>query len=187
MPRPVSAAPIPRMTDRPAIREADAPAPRRDPYQPVDAGARALARSLIDGTPHGALGTLEPGSGYPLSTRVAVATDEHGHPLLLMSTLSAHTQSLLVDARCSLLLGEPGGGDPLAHPRITLIGQAQRLSPGSEAHSQARARWLARHPKAQLYIDFGDFSLWRIQPERALLNGGFGRAWLLSAQDLRAT
>jgi len=175
------------MTEAPRPPNGDPPAPRRDPYQVVDDGARALARSLIDGAGYGALGTLEPGSGYPLSTRVAVATDEQGQPLLLMSALSAHTQSLLVDARCSLLLGEPGDGDPLARPRITLIGHAHRLTHGSEPHARARARWLARHPKAQLYIDFGDFSLWQVQIERALLNGGFGRAWQLAAQDLRAT
>lgn len=174
------------MTDRPITPDAAAPAPRRDPYQVVDEGARTLARRLIDDASHGALGTLEPDSGHPLSTRVAVATDEQGQPLLLMSTLSAHTQSLLVDARCSLLLGEPGGGDPLAHARITLIGHALRLAHGSEAHARARTRWLARHPKAQLYIDFGDFSLWCLQTQRALLNGGFGRAWQLAAQDLRA-
>ena len=59
-------------------------------------------------------------------------------------------------------------------------------TPDTADHAQARARWLARHPKAQLYIDFGDFSLWQVQTERALLNAGFGRAWQLQAQDLRA-
>jgi hypothetical protein len=174
------------MTDQTPPRAAGPTPTQRDPFQTVDDDARARARGLIEGAAYGALGTLEPGSGHPLATRVAVATDASGTPLLLMSTLSAHTQSLLADARCSLLLGEPGAGDPLAHPRITLIGRATPLTRDSAEHAQARARWLARHPKAQLYIDFGDFSLWQLQAERALLNAGFGRAWQLQAQDLRA-
>jgi putative heme iron utilization protein len=49
-----------------------------------------------------------------------------------------------------------------------------------------RAHWLKGHPKAALYIDFADFAFVRLTPESALLNGGFGRAFRLSPEDLRA-
>ncbi len=39
-----------------------------------------------------------------------------------------------------------------------------------------RGRFLARHPKAELYADFADFSFWRIAMEQVHLNGGFARA-----------
>ena len=163
----------------------DAAAPAADPFRPPDDDARALARRLLAGAPHAALAVLEPGGGHPLASRVAVALDAGGAPLLLLSSLSGHTVALAADARCSLLVGEPGAGDPLAHPRLTVVGRAARLERPSDAHAHARERWLERHPKAALYVDFGDFAFWRLEPERALLNGGFGRAYRLAATDLR--
>jgi putative heme iron utilization protein len=158
--------------------------PRADPVRDADDDARLLARRLLADAGHGALATLEPGTGHPMASRCAVALDADGVPLLLVSALSAHTVALDADARCSLLVGEPGAGDALAHPRLTVAGRARRLERGSDEAARARARWLARHPKAALYVDFGDFSFWRLEPERASLNGGFGRAYRLAPADL---
>ncbi|MFM1991968.1 MAG: hypothetical protein RJA99_4925 [Pseudomonadota bacterium] len=159
-------------------------APRPDPVQPADDAARALAARLLAGARHGALATVEPGSGHPMATRVAVALDDDGTPLLLVSALSAHSGALDADPRCSLLLGEPGAGDPLAHPRLTVFGRARRVARESVDGARVRERWLAAHPKAALYVDFGDFTFWRVEPERGSLNGGFGRAHRLEAGEL---
>ena len=130
---------------------------------------------------------LEPGTGAPLASRVGVATDADGAPLILVSLLSAHTRAILADPRCSLLVGEPGKGDPLAHPRITLICHAAKLERETPDHARAERRYLNRNPKAKLYVGFGDFSIFRLEPERASLNGGFGKAYLLDRGDLVAT
>ncbi|HRM75159.1 MAG TPA: hypothetical protein PLI13_10740, partial [Paracoccus sp. (in: a-proteobacteria)] len=47
-----------------------------------------------------------------------------------------------------------------------------------------RARWLARDPKATVYIDLPDFTFWRIEPVSGLLNAGFGQAFSLTAADM---
>ena len=153
------------------------------PLQPVDAEARRLARGLLRAARHGSLATLDPVSGDPLASRTGLATDIDGSPVFLTSTLSAHTQALLADPRCSLLVGEPGKGDPLAHPRITVTGRAERV-PEGEFRQRLRRRYLARHPKAELYVDFPDFSFWRLAVSRASLNGGFGRAYAMTAADV---
>ena len=159
--------------------------PRTPLRQSVDDATRALARRLVRATRHGALAVLDPASGWPLASRTALATDVDGVPVILVSSLSAHTAALAADGRCSLLLGEPGRGDPLAHPRITVIGHGRRVDRADTAlHARVRRRYLARHPKAALYVDFGDFAFWRIEPERASLNGGFGRAFELDAGDV---
>jgi putative heme iron utilization protein len=78
------------------------------------------------------------------------------------------------------LLGEPGPkGDPLTHPRLTIqaVAEAQDKAPLKE-------HYLGRYPKAQLYYDFGDFRLMRFRPVSAFLNGGFGKAYRLTAEDL---
>ncbi|MEL6679118.1 MAG: DUF2470 domain-containing protein [Pseudomonadota bacterium] len=148
----------------------------------VDDEARRLARDLIRRARFGALGVIEPGSGAPSVSRVSLATDVTGAPLILISQLSGHFGALEANPVCSLLVGEPGKGDPLAHPRITLTCRAEKLE--GAARQVARSRFLARHPKAGLYADFGDFAFWRIGPERASLNGGFGKAFEMGAADL---
>jgi putative heme iron utilization protein len=117
-----------------------------------------------------------------LSSRISVATAQNGDPVFLISQLSAHFGALEADPRASVMLGEPGKGDPLAHPRITVIGRARRTE--GEERAALRARFLARHPKAALYADFGDFAFWRLEIERASLNGGFGKAYEMTAADL---
>jgi len=157
---------------------------KKDVIRPIDAEAVRLAKTLLRSARYGALAVLDPASGSPLASRVAVATDLDGTPLILVSSLSAHTGALLADPRCSLLLGEPGKGDALAHPRITLVCNAERLEPGTEDHARVRRRYLNRQPKAKLYADFGDFAFFRLDPVRASLNGGFGKAYNLERGDL---
>lgn len=157
---------------------------RKDVIRETDAEAVRLAKTLIRSARFGALAVIEPGTGAPLASRVGTATDIDGAPLILVSMLAAHTGALLADPRCSLLLGEPGKGDPLAHPRITLACQALRLDRGSAEHLRAERRYLNRNPKAKLYAGLGDFSIFRLEPERASLNGGFGKAYLLDRADL---
>jgi putative heme iron utilization protein len=59
---------------------------------------------------------------------------------------------------------------------------------GSEEADKAglRGLWLEQHPKARLYYDLADFALLRLAVEGADLNGGFGRAFRLLPEDLRA-
>ena len=155
----------------------------KDVIRETDAEAIALARSLVRTARYGALAVLEPETGAPLASRVGMATDIDGTPLILVSLLSAHTRALLADPRCSLLVGEPGKGDPLAYPRITLICKAARLERGSSDHIRAERRYLNRNPKAKLYAGLGDFSIFRLEPARASLNGGFGKAYMLQRAD----
>jgi heme iron utilization protein len=149
----------------------------------TDKAARAQARGFLRNSADGALATLEPGTGWPLASKVSLATDSDGVPLILISRLSAHYGALEADARCSLLLSETGEGDPLRYPRITVVCLAAKVP--SEKRAAAKEQFLKRHPGAQLYADFSDFDFWRLVPQRASLNAGFGRAYELSAEDLQ--
>ena len=140
----------------------------------------AVAKHLLRVIRAGALATLDKDTGFPFASLVTVATDCDGSPLLLMSRLAAHTTNLEADSRASILLAQGGKGDPLAHPRLTVLGQMARTD-----EPRIRSRFLARHPKANLYAGFGDFSFWRMDITDAHLNGGFARAMSLSGADLR--
>ncbi|MEM8980433.1 MAG: pyridoxamine 5'-phosphate oxidase family protein [Pseudomonadota bacterium] len=154
---------------------------RQNPIRPTDAEAIALAGSLLSSARFGALGTLE--DGAPLVTRIAVIWTR-SVALSLVSDLSHHTKALRRDPSYSLLIGEPGEkGDPLTHPRLTLLGQAQIIEHQSPDFTALRAPFVAKVPKAKLYIDFGDFVFLRFDISKALLNGGFGKAYELQASD----
>lgn len=159
--------------------------PRIDPIRPTDDAARELARQLLIQARHAALGVLDPDSGHPFVSRIALARDSNGAPVTLVSSLAHHARALEADPRCSLLVGEPEPkGDVLAWPRMTLICKARPVDRTAPDHARLRDRWLAAHPKAALYVDFGDFGFVRFAVSGALLNGGFGRAYRLSAADL---
>ncbi|MBY4609757.1 pyridoxamine 5'-phosphate oxidase family protein [Rhizobium sp. 9T] len=158
----------------------DQPSPLRE----TDDEARKLARVLLRSARHAAIAVLDPETGFPSASRVLLATDIDGTPVILVSRLSAHTKALARDPRASLLTGEPGKGDPLAYGRLTTQCVAEPVEHGHRIHERIRTRFLDRHPKAKLYIDFPDFLFFRLKPERASLNGGFGRAYHLDGSDL---
>lgn len=150
----------------------------------TDEDARRQARILLRSARHAALAVLDPETGFPTVSRVLTGTDIDGVPVILVSGLSAHTKALSKDPRASALFGEPGKGDPLAHPRLSVQCRAERVDRGSPLHERIRARFLARHPKAKLYVDFPDFCFFRLMPLAASLNGGFGKAYVLPGEDL---
>src|SRR4051812_13910562 len=129
---------------------------------PADFDPKAIAKSLLRATRAGTLGTLDRNTGHPLTTLVNVATDADGSPLILTSRLSTHTANLEHDARASVLLADTGKGDPLAHPRLSVLGAFAQIARDSAEHARVRRRFLARHQKSELYVDFGDFAFWRM-------------------------
>ena len=144
----------------------------RDPRQPSDFDPVSLGRQILRSTRTGTLGTLDRTTGFPFTSLVSLATDLDGAPVILISGLSHHTKNLKADARCSVLLSQGGKGDPMAHPRLTLTARAE-ICPDDVI----RRRFLARHPKSALYVDFPDFSFFRLSPLTMHLNGGFARAF----------
>ena len=159
------------MSDEQAVVPDERGAPARPlPAAEAPFDAIGLSRTLLRSVRSGALATLDP-DGTPFASLVTIATDADGTPLMLLSRLSAHTRNLLADPRCSLLFSQGGKGDPLAHPRLTVVG---RTVPAEEP--RARERFLARHPKARLYADFPDFGFFALDPSAGHLTGGFAKA-----------
>jgi putative heme iron utilization protein len=154
----------------------NAPAPDFDP--------KSVAKGLLRATRAGSLATIDRNTGHPFASLVNVATDADGAPLILVSRLSTHTANLEHDGRASVLLAAGGKGDPLAHPRLTLLGTFSQVGRDASDAPCVRRRFLARHPKSELYAGFADFSFWRLKVVSAHLNGGFARAADLQAADV---
>jgi heme oxygenase (biliverdin-IX-beta and delta-forming) len=141
----------------------------------ADFDAGKLARSLLRRSRQGALATLMAGSGDPYCSLVNVASHADGSPILLISRLALHTRNILADPRVSLMLDERVEGDPLEGARVMLAGRAEEARPEDEHQAIFRRRYLNAHPSAETFVDFKDFSFFRIRLTAAHLVAGFGR------------
>jgi len=139
----------------------------------ADFDASRLARSLLRRSRQGALATLMAGSGDPYCSLVNVASHADGSPILLISRLAVHTRNILGDSRVSLMLDERAGGDPLEGSRIMLGGRAEEAA--ASDLEILRRRYLSAHPSSEVFVNFKDFSFFRIRPSGMHLVAGFGR------------
>jgi putative heme iron utilization protein len=108
--------------------------------------------------------------------------DDHGRPIFLISTMAMHTQNLQADPRASLLVAqEDAADDPLGASRVTLVGNV-----GSVADAEvgvARALYLERHANSRYWVDFEDFSFYRMDVVDVYYVGGFGVMGWVSASE----
>ena len=132
-----------------------------------------LARSLLRRSRQGALATLMADTGDPYCSLVNLASHPDGSPILLISRLALHTKNILADSRVSLMLDERAEGDPLEGARIMLAGQAEEVA--EAGRELVRRRYIGAHPSAEAFVEFKDFSFFRIKPSGAHLVAGFGR------------
>src|SRR5205085_10356870 len=148
----------------------------------ADSPVAGLARGLLRRSRQGALATLMTGSGDPYCSLVNVAAHADGSPILLISRLAVHTKNILGDNRVSLMLDERAAGDPLEGARIMLAGRAEEAA--GDAAADFRRRYLNAHPSAEAFVDFKDFSFFRIRPSGLHLVAGFGRIIDLSSEQI---
>jgi hypothetical protein len=108
--------------------------------------------------------------------------DEHGRPIFLISTMAMHTQNLKADPRASLLLVQPdAAGDPLGASRVTLVGNVLPV-PQAEV-ADARTLYLQTYANSKYWVDFEDFSFYRMDVVDVYYVGGFGVMGWVSASE----
>lgn len=149
-------------------------------------GGTALARELLARRRVGVLATVSlRHGGAPYTSLAPFALSALGEPLLLLSGLAQHTRNLEADPRASLFVHDPAIAeeDPRTLPRLAIFGRVRRVAAAEEP--DARARYLARHPEAEVLLRL-DFSLHVLAIEEAQLVAGFGAAGWLPGDALRA-
>jgi putative heme iron utilization protein len=124
--------------------------------------------------------------GFPFGSTMPYALNDAGRPLFLISAMAMHTKNLQADPRASLFVTVPEAqSDPLGAGRLTLIGNAESV-PQSDL-AAARAAYLSVHENAKYYVDFADFSFWRLNPIDLYFVGGFGvMGWVDNSDFERA-
>jgi putative heme iron utilization protein len=146
---------------------------------PLPAPSHAqYARSLASTYSRATLSTLND-DAYPFGSVVLYVLDDHGQPVMLLSELAEHTKNIRRDGRASVLVSSTvmPGDDPMALPRVTLIGSLSQVRDHDLA--TVRARFLERHPSAESYVGFGDFAWWILEVASVRFVGGYGRmSWV---------
>ena len=141
------------------------------------------ARTLLYLGRTGTLSTLSRKQpGFPFGSVMPYGLDENGRPVFLISTMAMHTQNLQADSRSSLLVTQPdASGDPLGASRVTLLGNVLPISEPEVA--DARKLYVARYPNSKNWVDFEDFSFYRMDVMDVYYVGGFGvMGWVSAAE-----
>src|SRR5262249_6755638 len=120
--------------------------------------------------------------GFPFGSVMPYGLDDHGRPLFLISTMAMHTQNLQADSRASLLVTqEDTDGEPLGASRVTLVGNIHPVR--KTELDEVRMLYLERHANSRYWVDFEDFSFYRLDIIDVYYVGGFGVMGWVSASD----
>ena len=119
--------------------------------------------------------------GFPFGSVMPYGLDDHGRPIFLISTMAMHTQNLQADPHASLLVTQRTEGEPLGASRVTLLGNVLPV-PEPEL-AEARKVYLERHANSKHWVDFEDFSFYRLNVIDVYYVGGFGVMGWVSAPD----
>ena len=139
-------------------------------------------RSLLRGERQGMLSTVSSRHrGHPFGSVVPYALWESGEPLLYLSRLAAHTQNLLADPRCSLLISDSAAKE-IQPARATLVGACLPLP--AQEQAAGRDAFAARHPDSQA-LALPDFTAFLLAVEEIRWVGGFAAAAWLAPHTLR--
>jgi heme iron utilization protein len=141
------------------------------------------ARTLVHVGRIGALSTLSlKQPGYPFGSVMPYGLDDRGRPIFLVSTMAMHTQNLHANPHASLLVTQPdASGDPLGASRVTLVGEVLPV-PEPEV-AEAKELYLARYANSRNWVDFEDFSFYRMAVVDIYYVGGFGVMGWVAAAD----
>ena len=145
-----------------------------DPDPAPETSYAERARTMLSLNRVGVLSTQsKKRKGFPFGSTMPYALDDAGRPLFLISAMAMHTKNLQADPHASLFVNVPEAqNDPLGAGRMTLIGNSEPV-PQDDLEA-ARAAYLSRHENAKYYVDFADFSFWRLRPIDLYFVGGFG-------------
>lgn len=173
------------------MASAEAPAPRQHAYtgpalpQLPEPSHAERVRTLFSLSSLATLSTLSrKHAGFPFGSLMPYALDPEGRPVFLISNMAMHTQNLKSDPRASLFVTQPAADDdPLGAARATLVGLAEPVAEKEVA--AVREQYLAQHGNSRYWVDFADFSFFRLEPADIYYVGGFGVMGWVTAEEYK--
>lgn len=171
-----------------STRKHAGPGPASDEHAVPEPSFSERARTLVYLGRVGSLSTLSRKQpGFPFGSVMPYGLDGRGRPIFLISTMAMHTQNLQSDPRASLLVTQPSSTqpdasvDPLGASRVTVVGNVLTI-PEPEV-PDARQLYLERYANSKYWVDFEDFSFYRMDVLDVYYVGGFGVMGWVAASD----
>ena len=146
----------------PSSRKHAGPWPASDQPPVPEPTFAERARTLLYLGRMGSLSTVSRKQpGFPFGSVMPYGLDDRGRPIFLISTMAMHTQNLQADPRASLLVSQGDTeGEPLGASRVTLVGNV--LPVANTELAESRKLYLERHTNSKYWVDFDDFSFYRM-------------------------
>lgn len=141
------------------------------------------ARNLVRKTDVGVISTLSHNlRGYPFGSVSPYFLDSAGRAIFYISDIAQHAKNLSHDTRMSLtVFTQKEQGDQNAHGRVTLVGDAAKVS--DDEQDALKAQYVRMYPAAKQYEEAHDFHIWRMDIARVRYIGGFGKIFWLEKDE----
>ena len=139
------------------------------------------ARELMLTELRGVLSTLALNMpGYPFGSVLPFCLDANGWPVIQVARISQHTRNMEADPKVSLIICEPGLNDVLTGKRLTLVGEAQKITDREEIAQH----YYSFFPQGIDYQSAHESDFYRIVPTRSRYIGGFAQAFWFNNESL---
>ena len=140
-------------------------------HEPV--GLEQRVRSFVRQSRYGILSTVSVDvAGYPFGSVTPYVVTHEGCPVIFVSAIAQHTKNMKACTRVSLLVGDENADDKQAAGRVTIVGDATRVT--GESLDAIQQRYLRCFPGHKEYEGAHAFSYYKIDPVRVRFIGGFG-------------
>ncbi|OED43168.1 hypothetical protein ACH42_10785 [Endozoicomonas sp. (ex Bugula neritina AB1)] len=111
--------------------------------------------------------------GYPFGSVLPFCLDANGWPVVQVARISQHTRNMNADPKVSLIICESGLNDVLTGKRVTLMGDAEKITDSNEIAEV----YYSLFPEGRYYNNAHDSDFYRIIPARSRYIGGFAQAF----------
>ncbi|WP_018693121.1 HugZ family pyridoxamine 5'-phosphate oxidase [Algicola sagamiensis] len=132
------------------------------------------AKHLVRHVDSGVLSTISVSvEGYPFGSVTPYIMTDEGDLIIYISDLAQHTKNIATNPKVSMTIFDGSKDDSQANGRVTVLGDAVRLT--KEEGDALKEEYFALFPQARAYEKAHDFFFFRITPVRVRYIGGFGR------------
>lgn len=118
--------------------------------------------------------------GYPFGSVLPFCLDDNGWPVIQVARISQHTRNMDKDSKVSLIICEPGLDDVLTGKRLTVVGNAEKISDNNEVAQI----YYSLFPQGRIYQNAHESDFYRIVPVRSRYIGGFAQAFWFDNEAL---
>lgn len=140
------------------------------------------ARRLFKEKLHGVLSTVSKEiPDYPFGSLTPYVGDYQENPILLISDIAEHHQNISNNPKVCLTIVEGEGGEVQAKGRISIVGDAIKLT--AENETEAAERYFSFFPYARNYRKAHHFDFFRIDVKRVRYIGGFGKIFWVEKNE----